>query len=73
MILHWCTESFPVLVPRIGSQCLQVTTEVEVWDFQEVIEVVLKSGVVYPVTCDRGMLTIPPFKGEPGSHQGKRV
>jgi hypothetical protein len=50
-----------------------VTTEVEVWDFQEVIEVVLKSGVVYPVTCDRGMLTIPPFKGEPGSHQGKRV
>lgn len=62
MILHLCAESFLVLVPRVGSQGLGVTSEVEVGDFEEVMEVALKSyGVlgerVVELRCARSLKT----------------
>lgn len=62
MILHLCAESFLVLVPRVGSQGLGVTSEVEEGDFEEVMEVALKSdGVlgerVVELRCARSLKT----------------
>lgn len=62
MILRRCAESFLVLVPRVGSQGLGVTSEVKRAGFEEVMEVVLKSdgvleGRVVELRCARSLKT----------------
>jgi hypothetical protein len=62
MILHRCAESFLVLVPQVGSQGLEATSEVAEWNFEGVMEVVLKSdgvlgGRVVELRCARSLKT----------------